>query len=176
MSNQITAKMTRQSVDVYREDKFEEIPDSTKVTTPSLEYGDTEISGSGIIGKLRVPDPNEVGDLILTVTTTSQTVQQSTLTSPNGATVRITQAVSYYDKATGNLSYKTIVHICKGRCTKDPGADGEQGAAQEYTVELSCSYYKRIVNGEVQLEIDKLNDIFYHNGIDVLKELRTALG
>lgn len=54
--------------------------------------------------------------------------------------------------------------------------DAKSGEDTEFSVKTACSYYKEIINGVVELEIDLVNMIWIVAGVDVLVEHRANLG
>lgn len=54
------------------------------------------------------------------------------------------------------------------------GAKPGDDTAHKYNI--SCSYYKLVINGFVEIEIDVLNFIFNVGGVDRLAQQRRALG
>ena len=54
--------------------------------------------------------------------------------------------------------------------------DAEPGADTEHSISTTCSYYKLIVNGTTEIEIDLLNMVEIVGGVDRLAEQRTAIG
>lgn len=52
----------------------------------------------------------------------------------------------------------------------------KQGSDSESEAEYAAQYFKLEINGEEVLEIDKFNYIYKVNGVDMLAEVRSALG
>ena len=82
----------------------------------------------------------------------------------------------------GALSRGTseAVEICeivmRGRLTKlDPGSS-KAGDPTEQTYSYSLSYFRMTVGGVVMFEIDLVNMVCIVDGVDVLAEVRAALG
>lgn len=69
-----------------------------------------------------------------------------------------------------------IEHVMQGRITEiDPGTT-KGGDKTEHTFKIDCTYYKKVQNGTVLIEADKLNAIFSVGGIDRYAEVRAMLG
>lgn len=66
--------------------------------------------------------------------------------------------------------------VMRGRLTEiDPGA-AKAGEATERTYKYSLSYYKEVVDGVVQMEVDVVNMVEIVDGVDNLAATRAALG
>ena len=52
------------------------------------------------------------------------------------------------------------------------GADPGTGSKMNSSLTLGLSYYKIVVNGKTQLEIDRYNGVYKVNGKDIMKEVR----
>lgn len=66
--------------------------------------------------------------------------------------------------------------VMRGRLTeRDPGS-AKAGDATERTYKYSLSYYKEVVDGQVEIEIDLVNMVESVDGQDNLASTRAALG
>jgi len=66
--------------------------------------------------------------------------------------------------------------VMRGRLTEiDPGSS-KAGEATERTYKYSLSYYKQVVDGAVEIEIDLVNMVEVVDGVDNLAATRAALG
>ncbi|KQR50144.1 phage major tail tube protein [Acidovorax sp. Leaf160] len=66
--------------------------------------------------------------------------------------------------------------VMRGRLTeRDPGS-AKAGDMIERTYKYSLSYYKEVVDGQTQLEIDLVNMVENVGGVDNLAGVRAALG
>lgn len=75
---------------------------------------------------------------------------------------------------TGEVSAVEVV--VRGRHEEIDFGDAEPGEDTEHSITTTCSYYKLIVDGNVEIEIDLLNFVFNVNGKDMLAEHRKAIG
>lgn len=90
----------------------------------------------------------------------------------DGAQLRFVGA--YKNDATGALDDVQV--IIRGRHVEIDNGDDESGKASESTYKTSCVYYKQTRNGQVEFEIDKLNNVFIVYGVDRNAELRKIIG
>lgn len=71
---------------------------------------------------------------------------------------------------------KTVKHTMRGKITEiDPGTS-KPGESAEMRVTISLSYYKLEHDGYVVHEIDPENMVRIINGVDLLTQIRDALG
>ncbi len=70
----------------------------------------------------------------------------------------------------------TLEIVVRGRHTEiDPGS-AKAGDKTEFKVKTSASYYKVSINGAVVIEIDFVNMVEVVDGVDLLADVRTAIG
>lgn len=99
-------------------------------------------------------------------------VRQYGTTSASGVPLRWAGAAQRDD--TGETVAVEVV--VRGRHEEIDFGDAAPGEDTEQKVITTCSYYKLIVNGRVELEIDLLNMIFIVDGVDRYAEMRRAIG
>ncbi|WP_349616232.1 phage major tail tube protein [Azotobacter salinestris] len=66
--------------------------------------------------------------------------------------------------------------VVRGRHEEINMGDSEPGEDTEHSIVTTCSYYKLIVNGVTEIEIDLLNMVETVGGVDRLAEQRRAIG
>ena len=66
--------------------------------------------------------------------------------------------------------------VMRGRHEEIDMGGAKPGDDTEHEVTSTLSYYKLIVNGRTEIEIDILNMVFIVNGVDILLAQRTAIG
>ncbi|HZH44267.1 MAG TPA: phage major tail tube protein [Lysobacter sp.] len=88
--------------------------------------------------------------------------------------VQLRFAGAYQRDDTGAVDAVEIV--VRGRHSEiDPG-NAKAGEDTEFAVKTACSYYKLVVNGVVEIEIDLVNMVEIVGGVDRLAEQRRAIG
>ncbi|BAU74381.1 phage major tail tube protein [Metapseudomonas furukawaii] len=88
--------------------------------------------------------------------------------------VQLRWAGSVQRDDTGQVSAVEIV--VRGRHEEIDLGDAEPGEDTEHKITTTCSYYKLLVDGRVEIEIDLLNFILIVDGRDLLAEHRRAIG
>ncbi|MGV6473540.1 phage major tail tube protein [Azotobacter vinelandii] len=83
-------------------------------------------------------------------------------------------AGAYQRDDTGEVSAVEVV--VRGRHEEINLGDAEPGEDTEVSLVTTCSYYKLIVDGNTEIEIDLLNMIEIVNGVDLLAAQRAAIG
>lgn len=66
--------------------------------------------------------------------------------------------------------------VVRGRHEEIDMGSAKPGDDTEHTVKTTLSYYKLVINGRTEIEIDVLNMIFIVNGVDRLAAQRAAVG
>ncbi|MDN5518024.1 MAG: phage major tail tube protein [Pseudomonas sp.] len=99
-------------------------------------------------------------------------LRQYGITNASGVALR--WAGAYQQDDTGAVSKVEVV--ARGRHETYSFGDAEAGEDTEHTITTVCTYYKLIVDGNEEIEIDILGMIFKVNGVDILAEQRAAIG
>lgn len=99
-------------------------------------------------------------------------IRQFGITNASGVALRF--AGAYQRDDDGSVSAVEV--ILRGRHETISFGDAEPGEDTEHTVTTACTYYKLIVDGNVEVEIDILGMVFVVNGEDREAELRAAIG
>lgn len=71
---------------------------------------------------------------------------------------------------------KTVEIVVRGRHEEIDMGDAESGEDTEHKIVTACTYYKLIIDGNEEIEIDILNMIEKVNGVDRLELHRKAIG
>lgn len=93
---------------------------------------------------------------------------------PGVAGVQIRFAGAYQRDDTGDVDAVEIV--VRGRHEEIDFGEAKAGEDTEQKIITHCAYYKLVVNGRTEVEIDILNMICIVNGTDMLAAQRKALG
>lgn len=99
-------------------------------------------------------------------------IRQYGITSASGVMLRWAGAAQRDD--TGEVMAVEVV--VRGRHEEIDFGEAAPGEDTEQKVVTTCSYYKLVVNGREELEIDLLSMIFRVDGIDRYEEMRRAIG
>ena len=151
--------------------------DVVSVEMPEMEFETEEVAGAGILGKIEMPANTDIGSMELVVklkaTSSSRTyrrvgkrwndkTKKEMATNVIDPTTGVPDLVS--NKAYAKIFFKKI-------------ADGtiENGSPQEAEMTFECLTWKRVVNGETVVEIDKLNNINKIAGQDFSSKLSSML-
>ncbi len=100
------------------------------------------------------------------------TLRQFGTTNVNGVPLRF--AGAYQRDDDGSVSAVEV--IMRGRHESYSFGDAEPGEDTEHTITTTCTYYKLIVDGVEEIEIDLLGMVFKVGGVDILAEQRAAIG
>lgn len=81
---------------------------------------------------------------------------------------------SYQRDDTGEVVPVEVV--ARGRHEEIDFGEAKSGELTEHKIVTTCSYYKLVINGTTEVEIDIPNFVSMVNGVDMLAEHRAALG
>ncbi len=85
-------------------------------------------------------------------------------------------AVQNYNQQSGAMEVYPIKITMQGFFKKVKLTELKQGADGEHEAEYAAHYFKLEIDGKEILEIDKFNYIYKVGGVDVLADVRAALG
>ncbi|WP_313410582.1 phage major tail tube protein [Stutzerimonas kunmingensis] len=148
---------------------------SKSVTLPTLTRKLEGFRGAGMDGQVKVD--LGMGDDGIQIEWTLggwdlTAVRQYGITNASGVLLRWAGAVQRDD--TGEVS--AVEMVVRGRHEEIDFGDAEPGEDTEHSITTTCTYYKLIIDGNVEIEIDLLNFVFIVNGEDRLAEQRAAIG
>lgn len=143
-------------------------------TLPEVNMQTSTVSGMGVNGEIDSPTLGQFESM-------EQEIQFNTLYSSAvdllnplkavNLTFRAAQQVS--DKATGGgYAFKSLRIVEMGRVKKVKLGKVEKNNSMEASVTLELTYILVEVDGVTILEIDKLNQVYSVNGVDMLADVR----
>ena len=75
-------------------------------------------------------------------------------------------------KASGNIEFKGMRIVFRGRPIAFNAGTLKQGAQMGASVTLEVMYVLIEIDGQQKLELDKLNNVYKVNGVDLLAEVK----
>jgi P2 family phage contractile tail tube protein len=86
--------------------------------------------------------------------------------------LNIRGAIQMTDKGTGVSAFTGLRYVVGGRCIKFAPGKLKAGDVMDCTATIEATYILVEADGEKIIELDKVNNIFYVNGKDLLEEVR----
>lgn len=146
---------------------------AVEVTLPTLTRSMEEYRGGGMSGPVDIDNGQEKIELESKFGGLMRPILRQYGATRHDA-VQLRFAGAYQRDDTGGVDAVEIV--VRGRHSEiDPGT-AKPGDDTEFTVKTSCSYYKLIINGTVEIEIDFVNMVEIVGGVDRLAAQRRAIG
>jgi len=171
--DKITNKVIEYTVYVRENGKATKIADTTSVTLPSIEKLTDTIKGSGIIGEIDLPTYGQIGSMETEVATRTTNDKWGTLITANEIEYRwVTDVV---DPSTGKVAVDSHKAFLKVINKKAEEGKLEPGSAQDGSTSFEVIAYKRIINGNEIINIDKLNGILAINGVNMFDDISKNL-
>jgi P2 family phage contractile tail tube protein len=145
----------------------------TEITLPKLTRKMEDYQGGG----MNAPIKTDQGMEGLTLESTcggimTDAIKQFGITKHDGIKLRFAGS---YQRDDGSNTSAVEVFVRGRHSTIDLGS-AKQGEGSEFKLTSELSYYKLVVDGETLIEIDIINMIEIVDGVDHLKEHRTAIG
>lgn len=145
-------------------------------TLPNLTPMKETNKGAGIAGEYETRALGQYGALKLGMTWRRANKQAHELASPEGKTIELRAVGQDIDSSDYKFKKGKIRVVVRASASDMQPGKFEPAAAMGTTTELECLYYKYEEDGEVLVEVDKLNYTGVINGVDELAEVRTMLG
>lgn len=146
---------------------------SGEVTLPEVTYLTDSLEGAGVGGNMDLPIIGLVDDMEAEIPFMSLVDDVFSMMDPTEpADVSLNGSIQGTNRETGKVDYISLSVAFRGIVKKFAPGTVKAGGKMGSSVTLGLSYYKIVLNGKTQLEIDKLNEVFIVNGHDVIEKVR----
>jgi P2 family phage contractile tail tube protein len=145
-------------------------------TLPNLTPLKETSKGAGIAGEFETRAIGHYGTLKLQMTWRRATSQAYLLANPEGKTLELRAAGQVIDSEAYAFKMSKIRVVIRASGSDLQAGKFDPATAMGTTTEVECLYLKVEEDGEVLVEIDKLNFKSVINGEDELEEVRSILG
>lgn len=149
--------------------------DVVSVEMPEMELETEEVAGAGILGKIEMPAMTDVGSMEITVKLKATSSSRTYKELAKGGMLETRWATNVIDPTTGVPDLVSNKAYAKVVLKKIADGTIENGSSQEAEMTFECLTWKRVVNGETVVEIDKLNNINKIAGQDFSSKLSSML-
>ena len=149
--------------------------DVVSVEMPEMELETEEVAGAGILGKIEMPAMTDVGSMEITVKLKATSSNRTYKELAKGGMLETRWATNVIDPTTGVPDLVSNKAYAKVVLKKIADGTIENGSPQEAEMTFECLTWKRVVNGETVVEIDKLNNINKIAGQDFSSKLSSML-
>ena len=147
---------------------------AASVTLPEINMKSSTVSGVGVSGEIDSPTLGQFESMEQEIQFNTLYSSCADMLSPLSAvnlTFRAAQQV--YDKGTGGgYIFKSLRIVEMGRVKKFNPGKLEKANSMEAAITLELTYILVEVDGAPILEIDKLNQVYKVNGVDMLADVR----
>lgn len=144
------------------------------VTLPDIEHKKETISGLGV-DEYEYVSSQSYNLLNLTIKFIGKHKGMKLKTGNKTVSLIIKGYIGGMDDATHDYDKQIITCSVKGKVFKRSGGELGRALKNESELSLTLTYYKEEIDGEVVVEIDKLNKITVIDGEDVAGEIKQAL-
>lgn len=148
---------------------------TSSVQLPEISMKSSTLSGVGVAGEVESPTLGQFESFEQEIQFNmlySSAVDMLNPLEPINLTFRAAQQI--YDK-TGGYAFKGLRIVEKGRVKKISLGKIETGESMEAALTLEVTYILVEVDGEVMMEIDKLNGIYKSKGKNMLEGIDSLI-
>lgn len=146
------------------------------ITLPSIEYKTATLSGAGIGGEIEMPTPGQTSSMELEINWRTINDDNASLLAVKAHDLELRGANENYDAATGEVLSEAVKINVRGLPKKGELGSFKPADHTDTKTTLELVYFKVVIDGKREIEIDKLNYIHYVHGTDYLASVREALG
>lgn len=148
----------------------------SEAALPEISNMTEEITGAGIMGKVESVILGAIEAMTLTLNFRTVTNNAISLHEPRKHNIDLRAAQQQTDTVKGITEVVKVRHCLEVTPKKLNPGKVASAAAAEVSGEYAVSYYATYIGGKKVLEVDPLNYIYFVNGKDYLKAVRSALG
>lgn len=145
----------------------------SEYTEPKLALAMEEYRGGGMIGPVMIDMGLEAMEAEMTMAGhTASLIRKFGITDVDGVRVRL---VGAYQSDDGRRAQAVEIYI-GGRFQEIDMGSAKPGDDTEHKYKLPVAYYKRVVDGRTEIEVDMQNGLFIVDGVDRYGEIMDIIG
>ncbi len=154
---------------------LEELGDTTDLELPEIEYKTDTVKGAGIIGEIDWPSYLNISAMSFKAKLRTDNAACSKYFTPGRKWFEVRWITDVFETPNANIG--TASHKASMLCLPKKYSPGkiETGSSSDTELDYEVVYYKKEVDGEIVIEIDKLNYVYRINGIDYAESIRNSL-
>lgn len=139
---------------------------------PDFESSSETVSGAGILGEVDDPTVGYFGNQEVEIpfrVLDQEAVDMLDMTRAIKLTIRGAQQTT---NAEGDIDFRQIRVVVRGRAAKFSPGKLKAGSTMDTKITLTLLYILIELDGKSVLELDKLNEVYKVNGVDVLAKIK----
>lgn len=146
------------------------------VTLPKMEALTETVKGAGLAGEVESPVIGHFKSMTVQLKWRIVYKDVIKLAAPKSHQLEFRAATQLLDNSEGTYTVQPAKLVVKATPKSLELGKLDPGKMQDTTTELEVTYLKLTIDGEEQIEFDKLNYIYKVLGEDYLAKVRSALG
>lgn len=144
------------------------------VALPDFEAMTETLSGPGILGEIEEAVIGAFGSMEIEIpfrVLDDDVFKMISPTAPLDLTLRASEQITV--KSTGAIDYKGMRIVIRGRVKKLTSGTVKQGGTMNSSVTVEITYILIEQGGSPKIELDKLNNVYKVNGVDLLAKIKS---
>mgnify|MGYP000637744151 CR=1 FL=1 len=139
-----------------------------EISLPAFEGMTETLSGPGILGEIEEVIIGQFGSMELEIPFRILDEDAFKLMSPaTSLNLTLRASEQFTVKSTGGMRV-----VVRGRQKKLTGGTVKQGGAMDAAVTVEITYIMIELDGKQRIELDKINNVYKVNGVDLLAKIR----
>lgn len=143
-----------------------------ELTLPDFEASSETISGAGILGEIDDPTVGYFSNQEMEIPFRVLDNEAMDMMDMTKAVQLEIRGACQSTDAEGNIAFRPIRCAVRGRSKKLAGGKLKNGNPMDTSVTLTVLYILIEVDGSPVIELDKLNEVYKVNGVDMLAEVK----
>jgi len=145
---------------------------SEEVTLPDFEQLTETLSGPGILGEIESAALGHFSSMEMEIPYRTIDGVKNHLNAFESQDITLRGAIQKTD-ASGSTDFVGMRVVVRGKAKKVAGGTLKQGSPMGSSVTLEVIYILIEIDGNVCIELDKLNSIYKVDGVDLLEKVRS---
>lgn len=146
------------------------------IQLPSLEHMTEAINGAGILGEYESPAFGHLSSMKLVLNWRVTSKELLSFFRPEAMEIDCRMANQEYNEQLGKHNFTANRLYVRGIPVKNDLGKVQKGSPYEGSTELEVLHMRLECDGEVLIEVDRINYIYRVGGVDYTQKLREALG
>lgn len=144
-----------------------------EITLPKITAKMEGWRGGGMLGEVKLDMGLDALDLEWKIGgLIRQVLRQFGTTEVDGVLLRFMGAYQAEDGS----GVQAVEVVVRGRHEEIDMGNAKPGDDTEWSIKTPCAYYKLVIDGNTEIEIDLIGGVYLIGGVDRYAEIRSALG
>lgn len=143
-----------------------------ELTLPDFEPSSETLTGAGVLGEIDDPTVGYFSNQQIEIPFRVLDKEAANMLDMTQARTLTIRGAAQVTDSEGNINYSAIRVVVRGRVAKLALGKMKAGSPMDSSIALNLTYCLIELGGIRIFELDKLNEVFKINGVDMLKKIK----